>query len=140
MNIIKSGIRELFQPPDSNGFGELVHTRKSTKRADMVMTKQEAVATSVADGDYFGTGLCAVIYPAASPVVGVIHQDDKYLRMTGQGKHEITYCSLPTWWTRSTSPMSPGRYAASPTVYAARRGHRQAALGNEPHLRDQEDR
>ncbi len=89
MNVIESGIGELFQPPDPDGFREWVHTRKNTKMVDKVMTEQEAVAKFVADGDYIGTELYGTVRAPMSLVRETIRQGKKHLRVAGQGIHEI---------------------------------------------------
>jgi glutaconate CoA-transferase subunit A len=89
MNVIESGVGELFQPPDPDGFREWVHTKKNTKMVDKVMTEQEAVARFVADGDYLGTELYGTVRAPMSLTREVVRQGKKHLRVAGQGVAEI---------------------------------------------------
>jgi acyl CoA:acetate/3-ketoacid CoA transferase alpha subunit len=89
MNVIESGIGELFQPPDPDGFRQFVRTKKNTKMVDKVMTEQDAVSRYVNDGDYIGTELYGTVRAPMSLVREVIRQGKKHLRVAGQGIHEI---------------------------------------------------
>ncbi len=89
MNVIESGIGELFQPPDPDGFREFVHTRKNTKMVDKVMSEQDAISRFVNDGDYIGTELYGTVRAPMSLVRELIRQGKKHLRVAGQGIHEI---------------------------------------------------
>jgi acyl CoA:acetate/3-ketoacid CoA transferase alpha subunit len=89
MNVIESGIGELFQAPDPDGFREFVHTKKNTKMVDKVMSEQEAVSRFVQDGDCIGTELYGTVRAPMSLTREVIRQDRKHLRVAGQGIHEI---------------------------------------------------
>lgn len=89
MRVIESGIGELFQPPDPDGFREWVRTRKNSKLVDKVTTEQEAVSRLVEDGDYLGTELYGTVRAPMSLCREVIRQGRKHLRVAGQGIHEI---------------------------------------------------
>ncbi len=89
MNVVESGIGELFQPPDPDGFREFVHTKKNTKMVDKVMTEQDAIRQYVNDGDYIGTELYGTVRAPMSLVRELIRQGKKHLRVAGQGIHEI---------------------------------------------------
>ena len=89
MDVIQSGIGELFQPPDPDGFREWVRTGKNTGMVDKVMSEQEAVANLVHDGDYIGTELYGTVRAPMSLVREVVRQGRKHLRVAGQGVHEI---------------------------------------------------
>ncbi len=89
MDIIESGIGELFQPPDPDGFREWVHTKKNRRMTDKVLTEQEAISQFVSDGDYLGTELYGTVRAPMSLVREVIRQGKKHLRVAGQGIHEI---------------------------------------------------
>ncbi len=89
MDVIQSGIGELFQPPDPDGFREWVRTGKNTGMVDKVMSEQEAVASLVHDGDYIGTELYGTVRAPMSLVREVVRQGRKHLRVAGQGVHEI---------------------------------------------------
>uniref|UniRef100_A0A7C4CBT2 CoA transferase subunit A n=1 Tax=candidate division WOR-3 bacterium TaxID=2052148 RepID=A0A7C4CBT2_UNCW3 len=89
MNVLESGIGELFQPPDPDGFREWVRTKKTSGLVDKVMTEQEAIARFVQDGDYIGTELYGTVRAPMSLCREVIRQGRKHLRVAGQGIHEI---------------------------------------------------
>ncbi|HDQ99648.1 MAG TPA: CoA transferase subunit A [candidate division WOR-3 bacterium] len=89
MEVIESGIGELFQPPDPDGFREWVRTGKNTGMTDKVMSEQEAVSRLVQDGDYIGTELYGTVRAPMSLVREVVRQGKKHLRVAGQGIHEI---------------------------------------------------
>ncbi|MEO0004749.1 MAG: CoA-transferase [candidate division WOR-3 bacterium] len=89
MKVIESGLGELFQPPDPDGFREWVHKNKSTRLVPKVMTEQEAISRFVNDGDYIGTELYGTVRAPMSLIRELIRQGKKHLRMAGQGIHEI---------------------------------------------------
>lgn len=89
MDIIESGLGELFQKPDPHGFREYVHRHKSQAMTDKLMSEQEAVARFVNDGDYLGTELYGTVRAPMSLTREVIRQGKKHLRLAGQGIHEI---------------------------------------------------
>ena len=89
MKVIESGIGELFQAPDPDGFREFVHTTKNTGMVDKVMSEQDAVSRYVSDGDYIGTELYGTVRAPMSLVREIIRQGKKHLRVVGQGIHEI---------------------------------------------------
>lgn len=89
MEVIESGIGELFQPPDPDGFREWVRTGKNTGMTDKVMSEQEAVARFVKDGDYLGTELYGTVRAPMSLTREVVRQGKQHLRVAGQGIHEI---------------------------------------------------
>jgi len=89
MDVIESGLGELFQKPDPFAFREFVHQHKSQAMKDKMMTEQEAVARFVKDGDYLGTELYGTVRGPMSLAREVIRQGRKHLRLAGQGIHEI---------------------------------------------------
>ncbi|MGQ9708513.1 MAG: CoA transferase subunit A [bacterium] len=89
MNLIDSGIGELFQPPDPDGFREWVHKNKNTRLVSKVMSEQEAIARFVQDGDYIGTELYGTVRAPMSLTRELVRQGKKHLRVAGQGIHEI---------------------------------------------------
>lgn len=89
MKVIESGIGELFQPPDPDGFREWVHKNKTTRLVPKVMTEQEAINRFVNDGDYIGTELYGTVRGPMSLIRELIRQGKKHLRVAGQGIHEI---------------------------------------------------
>ncbi|MEO0079593.1 MAG: CoA-transferase [candidate division WOR-3 bacterium] len=89
MNLLQSGIGELFQPPDPDGFREWVRTKKNTRMVDKVMSEQEAISQLVQDGDSLGTELYGTVRAPMSLVREVVRQRKKHLRVAGQGILEI---------------------------------------------------
>ncbi|MBN1661482.1 MAG: CoA transferase subunit A [Anaerolineae bacterium] len=88
MNVIESGIGEMIQPPDLDGFREWNRT-KSRKLVDKLMTEAEAVSRFVYDGCYIGTELYGTVRAPMTLVREVIHQGIKDLRVAGQGVTEL---------------------------------------------------
>ncbi|UCG42575.1 MAG: CoA transferase subunit A [candidate division WOR-3 bacterium] len=89
MEVIESGIGELFQSPDPDGFREFVRTKKNTGMVDKLMSEHDAVARFVNDGDYIGTELYGTVRAPMSLVRELVRQGKKHLRVAGQGIHEI---------------------------------------------------
>lgn len=89
MELIESGVGELFQPPDPDGFREYVRNKKNTRMVDKVTTEKEAVSRLVQDRDYIGTELYGTVRAPMSLVREVVRQGKKHLRVAGQGIHEI---------------------------------------------------
>jgi len=88
VNVIESGMGELIQPPDMNGFREW-NRQKTRKLVDKRMTEQEAVARFVTDGCYIGTELYGTVRCPMTLVREVIRQGRKDLRVAGQGVTEL---------------------------------------------------
>lgn len=89
MEVIESGIGELFQAPDPDGFREFVHTKKNTGMVDKLVSEHDAVARFINDGDYIGTELYGTVRAPMSLVRELVRQGRKHLRVAGQGIHEI---------------------------------------------------
>ncbi len=89
MEVLESGLGELFQKPDVWGFREWVHKHKDKTLTSKLMTEQEAVAKFVKDGDYLGTELYGTVRAPMSLTREVIRQGKKHLKLAGQGIHEI---------------------------------------------------
>src|SRR5512135_3617527 len=89
MEIIESGIGEMIQPPDIEGFREWNRTKKSRKLVDKLMSEQEAISTFVYDGCYIGTELYGTVRCPMSLCREVIRQGKKDLRVCGQGVTEL---------------------------------------------------
>jgi glutaconate CoA-transferase subunit A len=89
MEVIESGIGELFQAPDPDGFREFVRTKKNTGMVDKLVSEQDAVARFINDGDYIGTELYGTVRAPMSLVRELVRQGKKHLRVAGQGIHEI---------------------------------------------------
>ncbi len=88
MHVIESGIGELIQPPDLDGFREW-NRQKTRALVDKLMTEQEAVSRFVYDGCYLGTELYGTVRCPMSLVHEVIRQGKKDLRLAGQGVTEL---------------------------------------------------
>ena len=88
MRIIESGIGEMIQPPDLNGFREW-NRKKSRALVDKVMTDAEAISRFVYDGCYIGTELYGTVRCPMTLVREVVRQGKKDLRVAGQGVTEL---------------------------------------------------
>lgn len=89
MRVIESGIGELIQPPDLDGFREWNREKKSRALVDKRMTEQEAVSRFVTDGCYLGTELYGTVRAPMSLTREVVRQGKKDLRLAGQGVTEL---------------------------------------------------
>jgi len=89
VNIVESGIGELIQPPDLDGFREWNREKKSRALVDKRMTEQEAIARFVTDGCYLGTELYGTVRCPMSLAREVVRQGKKDLRIAGQGVMEL---------------------------------------------------
>ena len=113
MEIIESGIGEMIQPPDIEGFREWNRTHKTRKLVDKRMSEQEAISTFVYDGCYIGTELYGTVRCPMSVSRELVRQGKKDLRVCGQGvleldlwmaaglvkKLDITYIGLEVYGT-----------------------------------------
>jgi acyl CoA:acetate/3-ketoacid CoA transferase alpha subunit len=113
MEILESGIGEMIQPPDIEGFREWNRTQKSRKLIDKRMSEQEAISTFVYDGCYIGTELYGTVRCPMSVSRELVRQGKKDLRVCGQGvleldlwmaaglvkKLDITYIGLEVYGT-----------------------------------------
>jgi glutaconate CoA-transferase subunit A len=113
MEIIESGIGEMIQPPDIEGFREWNRTRKTRKLVDKRMSEQEAISRFVYDGCYIGTELYGTVRCPMSVARELVRQGKKDLRVCGQGvleldlwmsaglvkKLDITYIGLEVYGT-----------------------------------------
>jgi acyl CoA:acetate/3-ketoacid CoA transferase alpha subunit len=89
LRVVESGIGELIQPPDLDGFREWNREKKSRTLVDKLMTEQEAVSRFVYDGCYLGTELYGTVRCPMTLVREVIRQGKKDLRLAGQGVTEL---------------------------------------------------
>lgn len=89
MHVLESGIGELIQPPDLQGFREWNRTQKSRKLVDKRMTEAEAIQRFVFDGCYIGTELYGTCRAPMSLAREVVRQGYKDLRVAGQGVLEL---------------------------------------------------
>jgi acyl CoA:acetate/3-ketoacid CoA transferase alpha subunit len=115
MEIIESGIGEMIQPPDIEGFREWNRTHKTRKLVDKRMSEQEAISQFVYDGCYIGTELYGTVRCPMSVARELVRQGKKDLRVCGQGvleldlwmaaglvkKLDITYIGLEVYGTSS---------------------------------------
>lgn len=113
MEILESGIGEMIQPPDIEGFREWNRTQKTRKLIDKRMSEQEAISTFVYDGCYIGTELYGTVRCPMSLSRELVRQGKKDLRVCGQGvleldlwmaaglvkKLDITYIGLEVYGT-----------------------------------------
>lgn len=89
MQVIESGIGELFQPYSMEAFREWNRTRKSKGFQDKLMSEQEAIARFVQDGDYVGKELYGTVRAPMSLARELVRQGKKHLRAVGQGVLEL---------------------------------------------------
>ncbi len=89
MEVVESGIGELIQPPDIDGFREWNRQNKPKALVHKVMTEQEAIARFVRDGDYIGTELYGTVRCPMSLARELVRQGKKGLRIAGQGVLEL---------------------------------------------------
>lgn len=88
MKILQSGIGEMLQPLDINGFRE--HNRTKTKALiDKRMTEAAAVSKYIHPGDYIGTELYGTVRCPQSLVNEIVRQRIGELRVAGQGVYEL---------------------------------------------------
>lgn len=88
MEILQSGMGELFQAPDVNAFREW-NRKKPKGLVDKRMTAAEAVGRFIHDGDCIGTELYGTVRCPVSLVSEVVRQGKKDLRVAGQGVYEL---------------------------------------------------
>ncbi len=113
MEIIESGMGEMIQLPDIEGFREWNRTQKTRKLVDKRMSEQEAISRFVYDGCYIGTELYGTVRCPMSVSRELVRQGKKDLRVCGQGvleldlwmaaglvkKLDITYIGLEVYGT-----------------------------------------
>jgi len=89
LRVIESGIGELIQTPDLDGFREWNREKKTRALVDKLMTEEEAISRFVYDGCYLGTELYGTVRCPMSLVREVVRQGKKDLRLAGQGVTEL---------------------------------------------------
>ncbi len=89
MHVIESGLGEMIQPIDLDGFREWNREKKSRALVDKLMSEQEAISRFVYDGCYLGTELYGTVRAPMSLVREVLRQGKKDLRIAGQGVAEL---------------------------------------------------
>jgi len=89
LHVIESGLGEMIQPIDLDGFREWNREKKSRALVDKLMSEQEAISRFVYDGCYLGTELYGTVRAPMSLVREVLRQGKKDLRIAGQGVAEL---------------------------------------------------
>ena len=89
LEILETGLGEMFQPFDLDEFREWNRDKKSHRLQDKLMTEQEAVEAFVTDGCYLGTELYGTVRAPMSLVRETIRQRKRDLRVAGQGVLEL---------------------------------------------------
>lgn len=89
MEILDSGIGELFHVPDSDGHRAYIRENKKRALVDKVMTEQEAVKKYVSDGDYLCYDCTMLMRGPSSLVREVIRQKKKNLGLGGRFTYMI---------------------------------------------------
>ena len=88
VRILESGIGDLIQPPDVEGF-RAWNRAKSKQMIDKRMTEAEAVQRFIKPGDYLGTELYGTVRCPMSLVHEIVRQRINDLRLAGQGVLEL---------------------------------------------------
>lgn len=88
MGVLESGIGELFQPVDLDGFREW-NRRKSRSLVDKRMTEKDAVSRFIKPGMYIGTELYGSVRCPMSLVREIVRQKIGNLGVAGQGVLEL---------------------------------------------------
>jgi acyl CoA:acetate/3-ketoacid CoA transferase alpha subunit len=89
MEILDSGIGELFHVPDPDGHRAYIRENKKRALVDKVMTEQEAVKKYVNDGDYLCYDCTMLMRGPSSLVREVIRQKKKNLGLGGRFTYMI---------------------------------------------------
>lgn len=88
MEVIQTGVGELFQSPDINAFRDW-NRAKPKSLVDKRMTEAEAVSRFIHKGDYIGTELYGTVRCPMSLVNEIVRQGIGGLRVAGQGVFEL---------------------------------------------------
>jgi glutaconate CoA-transferase subunit A len=86
--VLETGMGELIQPPDVEGF-RAWNRAKSKEMLDKRMTESEAVRRFIKSGDYIGTELYGTVRCPMSLVHEIVRQGIGDLRLAGQGVLEL---------------------------------------------------
>jgi len=89
MEILDSGIGELFHMPDPDGHRAYIRQHKPRALVEKVMTEQEAVSKFVSDGDYICYDCNMIMRGPSSLIREVIRQRKKYLGVGGRFTYVI---------------------------------------------------
>ena len=90
MRMLQSGIGELIQPPDMEGF-RVWNRKKDKTLVDKRMSEEDAIRKFVHDGAYIGTELYGTVRCPMSLVSEIVRQGISNLRIAGQGVIELDY-------------------------------------------------
>ncbi|MCD6216983.1 CoA transferase subunit A [bacterium] len=89
MEVVESGIGELFCPVDPNGQRDYFRKNKSMALKSKVMSEHDAVSKFIKPGDYIGFELYGSVRCSMSIAREIARQKIGNLRMVGQGINEI---------------------------------------------------
>lgn len=89
MDVVESGIGELFCPVDPNGQRDYFRKNKSMALKSKVMSEHDAVSKLVNPGDYIGFELYGSVRCSMSIAREIARQKIGNLKMVGQGINEI---------------------------------------------------
>lgn len=89
MEVIESGIGELFCPVDTDGQRDYYRKHKSMALESKVMSEHEAVSKLIKQGDYIGFELYGSVRCSMSLSREIARQKIGNLRMVGQGINEL---------------------------------------------------
>jgi acyl CoA:acetate/3-ketoacid CoA transferase alpha subunit len=89
MEVVESGIGELFCPVDPNGQRDYFRKNKSMALKSKVMNEHEAVSKFVKPGDYLGFELYGSVRCSMSLSREIARQKIGNLKLVGQGINEI---------------------------------------------------
>lgn len=89
MEVIESGIGELFCPVDPNGQRDYLRKNKSMALESKVMSEHDAVSKFIKPGDYIGFELYGSVRCSMSIAREIARQKIGNLGMVGQGINEI---------------------------------------------------
>ena len=89
MEILDSGIGELFQKPDPDGHRAYIREHRKRALVEKVITEQEAVSRYVSDGDYLCYDCTMLMRGPSSLVREVIRQKKKNLGLGGRFTYVI---------------------------------------------------
>ena len=88
VRILESGMGQLLQPPDVEGFREW-NRAKGKEMIDKRMNEAEAVRRFIRPGDYIGTELYGTVRCPMSLIHEIVRQGVTDLRVAGQGVLEL---------------------------------------------------
>jgi len=89
MNILESGVGELFQPPNPDGHRAYIREHKRRALVEKVMSEQEAVNQLVNDGDYVCYDCTILMRGPSSLIREIIRQGKRNLGIGGRFTYVI---------------------------------------------------